>query len=696
MRVGVASVGQRIPAVTVLVLLAISFTLNFAPRAEACSNCVVAQIRVGDHPLGGAYDPTNGEVYVTNAYEHNVSVINSTSLALVKNITVGTEPFGAVYAPSDGDVYVSNLGSNTVSVIDPSTNTVKANVTLGSPYSGVAPYGLAYASSNGYVYVADYGAGNVTAIDTATNEVVKNISLGNANSAPVSLVFSPSNGDLYVAEYGANATAVISTSTNAVAHAPIPVGGNPSGTAYNPVSGYVYVTNFGSGSVSIIDPSTNSVVRTVAVGVQPWGVAADPGPDPGNMFVTDFSTGQIYMLNASLQDVLLVVALGSDGPDDIVVIPVAPGPSAPPGTVELMVANYGSYDETVLFIQTIPGGTTTSTTSTGSGTMTTTPSATSSASGTTSPTSTATSATSGTTTSAPSSSSTSATSSSQTSELGGAGGGTPLAYYAIPIVILVVLGLLYTTGRIPIGKKPPQVPPVVRPAAAAAAKKVRATSTTYEASMHSDATGHTGGAGHAWPDLRVTTTVTEDGVVVSTEVTEYDYDFAPEGSNVFYTNGEVVASKKTTRTGEAAKGEEGGDGGGGGGGTPPVTSDANAYFPITEDGFNAAKAWAESTVTRDGGRGRKPPGKPPNYKVLSYNCVDYTVELCKRAGVDVSSFEVSGWPSTPSDLVSKIRQKNCKHEWEEHTVYHIGTGDAPPIPPTKIWVCKLCGATRPA
>ena len=205
--------------------------------------------------------------------------------------------------------------------------------------------------------------------------------------------------------------------------------------------------------------------------------------------------------------------------------------------------------------------------------------------------------------------------------------------------------------------------------------------------MHSDASGHTGGAGHAWPDLRVTKTVTEDGVVVSTEVTEYEYDFAPKGSNVFYTDGEVVYSKKTKSTGEG--------GGNGGGQSPPEGESATAYFPITEEGFKAAKAWADSTVTRDGGHARDPPGDPPNYKVLSYNCVDYTIDLCKRAGVDVSPFETPGWPSTPSNLASKIKQTNCKHEWEEHTVYHMGTGDGAAPPPTKIWVCKLCGLTKP-
>lgn len=201
----------------------------------------------------------------------------------------------------------------------------------------------------------------------------------------------------------------------------------------------------------------------------------------------------------------------------------------------------------------------------------------------------------------------------------------------------------------------------------------------YEASMHSDATGHTGGAGHASADLRVTKTTTVDGQVVSTEVTEYTYDFAPEG-NVFYSSGEVVFLARTTT-----------DSGG-----PHVVMEGNMYFPITEEGFKAAKEWADSTVTRDGGKKRVPPGNPPNYKVLSYNCVDYTLELCKRAGVDVSEFATTGWPSTPSNLVAKMgdKQNKCTHEWEVKTININGPdGD---VQPEKIRVCKLCGLTEPA
>lgn len=250
------------------------------------------------------------------------------------------------------------------------------------------------------------------------------------------------------------------------------------------------------------------------------------------------------------------------------------------------------------------------------------------------------------------------------------------------LLALVIIGAVayfrWRGGVFRTGDRPqPKIPPALLE---------RKETYAYEASMHSDATGRTGGAGHAWPDLRVTKTITEDSVVTSTEVTEYEYDFVPQGSNVFYTKGDVVSRKRTKITDRGSE-------------EPLPSSDiASAYFSITEEGFKAAKAWVDSTVTSDEGRVRISRGRPPNYKILTYNCVNYTLELCTRAGVDVSDYKQSG-PSTPSNLASIMSQKNCGHEWELHSVSHPGLpvlgGESMRPPPTPILVCKSCGLSKP-
>ncbi len=79
---------------------------------------MIATIPVGNSPQGVAYDPDNGEVYVTNnATYGSVSVINASTHQNINTITVGNHPLGVAYDPDNGEVYVANEGSGSVSVI---------------------------------------------------------------------------------------------------------------------------------------------------------------------------------------------------------------------------------------------------------------------------------------------------------------------------------------------------------------------------------------------------------------------------------------------------------------------------------------------------------------------------------------------------------------------------------------------------
>ena len=115
-----------------------NFGGNTVSVISTSSNAVVATISVGSHPDGVAFASSNGDIYVANYGGNTVSVISTSSNAIVGSpISVGSQPSGVAYA-SNGDIYVTNTASNTVSVISTSTNTV-----VGSPISvGTGPLGL--------------------------------------------------------------------------------------------------------------------------------------------------------------------------------------------------------------------------------------------------------------------------------------------------------------------------------------------------------------------------------------------------------------------------------------------------------------------------------------------------------------------------------------------------------------------------
>ena len=69
--------------------------------------------------------------YVANATGTTVSVINTSTNAVVKTITVGSNPFPVVVDPAGKNVYIGNQSSNSVSVISTSTNAVVGTIPVG-------------------------------------------------------------------------------------------------------------------------------------------------------------------------------------------------------------------------------------------------------------------------------------------------------------------------------------------------------------------------------------------------------------------------------------------------------------------------------------------------------------------------------------------------------------------------------------
>jgi YVTN family beta-propeller protein len=83
----------------------------------------VATITVGGSPIGIAFNPDNGFMYVANSGSNTVSVINPVTNTVVATIPVGATPFGIAFNPDNGFLYVTNQGGNTVSVIAPLSTT---------------------------------------------------------------------------------------------------------------------------------------------------------------------------------------------------------------------------------------------------------------------------------------------------------------------------------------------------------------------------------------------------------------------------------------------------------------------------------------------------------------------------------------------------------------------------------------------
>jgi uncharacterized repeat protein (TIGR02543 family) len=300
------------------------------------TNTVVATIPVGVGPRAITFDPSNSDLYVANKGDGTVSVIDGSTNTVVATVPVGNEPQAITLDPNNGDLYVANLTDGTVSVINGSTNTVVATVPVGS-----TPIGIVFDPNNGDLYVTnDNSPGTVSVIGGSTNTVVATVSVANS---PYSMAFDPNNGDVYVAGNtgpGFDQVSVINGSTNAVV-ATLTVPAGSSAVAFDANNGNVYVANFGysahpNGTVSVISGSTNTVVTTIPVGNGAIGISIDPSN--GDLYVTNSGDGTVSVIDGSSNTVIATVPVGS-GPDAI---------AFDPGNGNVYVGNNGGGSVSVI------------------------------------------------------------------------------------------------------------------------------------------------------------------------------------------------------------------------------------------------------------------------------------------------------------------------------------------------------------
>ena len=244
-------------------------------------------------PKGIAYDPANGDLYVTATYSCAIRQVTTagvvTTLAGAKPTSCGftdgagsaarfSDPQGIAYDAANGDLYVADY--NNCAIRQVTTAGGVTTIAGAGPYGcGFAdgtgstakfynPDGIAYDPANGDLYVAD--AFNCAIRQITTAGIVTTIAGagpygcgfadGTGSTAkfyhPEGIAYDPANGDLYVADVTNGAirqltiTGVVTTidrnlgnfsfSTAGLFNGPTPAG--PMGVTVNPTNGTLYVT----------------------------------------------------------------------------------------------------------------------------------------------------------------------------------------------------------------------------------------------------------------------------------------------------------------------------------------------------------------------------------------------------------------------------------------------------------------------
>jgi YVTN family beta-propeller protein len=145
---------------------------------------------------GIEFNPTNGNIYVSDGGASSVYVING--LTLKATIPVGVGPQSPGYDPNNGNIYVPTIDDNSVSVINGTSNSATQTLSL-LPSSSIAePFQAVYNSINKHVYVTDTGSSQVSVIGSQSKTIItlspSSVNVGVPTTVSVSVAGSSPTG----------------------------------------------------------------------------------------------------------------------------------------------------------------------------------------------------------------------------------------------------------------------------------------------------------------------------------------------------------------------------------------------------------------------------------------------------------------------------------------------------------------------
>lgn len=218
-----------------------------------------------------ALDPSTDYIYEGHEFSHYVTIISGARNNFVANVSIINSFYGVAFDTADNTLYGTDYGANTLVLINGSTNKVDGNISTGTIMS---LNGIIFDNSNDLLYFTDGANSSLDYINTSTSSIIGSIPTGNG---PSTIIYDNVSHRLYVSNYWSTNISVVNSTTNrGLTPIVLSMFSDPQSLIVNPSNKLIYISNYGSGNVAVIDPNNYSVIRSIAVGDGPGGIASDP------------------------------------------------------------------------------------------------------------------------------------------------------------------------------------------------------------------------------------------------------------------------------------------------------------------------------------------------------------------------------------------------------------------------------------
>jgi YVTN family beta-propeller protein len=280
-------------------------------------------------------------VYVPNAVDGTIDVIDPATFEVVDHYTVGQLPYHVTPSWDMSELLVNNEESSNFTVIDPKTGRPSGTVSAPFPYNFYfTPDGkkaivvverlqqlefrdtetwellgsvyipwpgvdhIDFSADGDYFLASSEWSGVVSKVDTEKMELVDHLEVG---SLPIDIKLSPDGSVFYVADQGSMGVHVIDPEAMKEVGF-IPTGEGAHGLQVSRDTKSLYVSNRLEGTISVIDLKTRKVTDTWTTGGTPDMLQLSP--DGNQLWVSGRYDSAVYVLDTRSGELIATIHTG--------------------------------------------------------------------------------------------------------------------------------------------------------------------------------------------------------------------------------------------------------------------------------------------------------------------------------------------------------------------------------------------------
>ncbi len=255
---------------------------------------------------------------VLNKSDHDVALVDPTTLKVVKKLKTGKGPHEVAISPDGRWAFVTNYGAfglfkpgeppqrepgNSITVIDLDKQSVARTITL-EGYS--MPHGIQVSRDGKRFWVTCEENQAVLEVEIANGKIVASWKTGAEISHMV--VVTPDEKKLYVANIRSGSVTVIDRASGSVRS--IPTGDGAEGIDMAPNGREVWIANRGANTVSVIDVATDSLVANLESGGE-FPIRSQFTPDGKEVLVSNARSNKVVVFDAATRERVADIEVGT-------------------------------------------------------------------------------------------------------------------------------------------------------------------------------------------------------------------------------------------------------------------------------------------------------------------------------------------------------------------------------------------------